>query len=233
MNTLESMMNFYEIFIDKQLYLILWEGFKGTLGLTVIAAVIGLTIGLLIAVIQLMPFPEKLTWLQKILEKISVIYIDVIRGTPAVVQVAFMYNVIFTNRHTSKLLIGGLAFGINSGAYMAELIRSGIQGIPKGQMEAGRSLGINYITTMRHIIMPQAFKNILPALVSEFVILIKETAVIGLIGGTDLMRAANSMVGVTFNYTYPLLIIAVIYLILTSIFTKIMRNVERKIQLSD
>lgn len=230
---LEKTKNFYEVFFEKQLYIYIWEGLKWTLALTAIAAVIGLVIGLIVATIQLTSFPKKFKWLEKILKKIAVIYVDVIRGTPAIVQVSFMYSVVFVSPKIPKLFIGSLAFGINSGAYMSELVRAGIQGIDKGQMEAGRSLGLNYITTMRYIIMPQAFKNILPALVSEFVILIKETAVIGFIGGMDIMRSANIMTSITYNAAQPLIIVAAIYLILTSAFTKLMRKVEKKVHLSD
>lgn len=230
---LDSIMKFYGTFFEKQLYIYVWEGLKWTLALTAIAAVIGLIIGLIVATIQIAPFPKKLKFLEKILKRLAVIYVDVIRGTPAIVQVAFMYSVVFTSPNVSKLFIGGLAFGINSGAYMSELVRAGIQGIDKGQMEAGRSLGIGYPATMRYIILPQAFKNVLPALVSEFVILIKETAVIGFIGGTDLMRSADTMTSITFNASQPLLIVAVIYLILTSTFTRLMRKVEKKVRLGD
>jgi len=230
---LDSIMKFYGTFFEKKLYIYVWEGLKWTLALTAIAAVIGLIIGLIVATIQIAPFPKKLKFLEKILKRLAVIYVDVIRGTPAIVQVAFMYSVVFTSPNVSKLFIGGLAFGINSGAYMSELVRAGIQGIDKGQMEAGRSLGIGYPATMRYIILPQAFKNVLPALVSEFVILIKETAVIGFIGGTDLMRSADTMTSITFNASQPLLIVAVIYLILTSTFTRLMRKVEKKVRLGD
>lgn len=230
---LERTLKFYQTFFEKQLYIYIWEGLKWTLALTAIAAVIGLIIGLVIATIQIAPFPDKFKFLEKTLKRIAIIYVDVIRGTPAIVQVAFIYSVVFTNPNISKLFAGGLAFGINSGAYMSELVRAGIQGIDKGQMEAGRSLGIGYGTTMRYVIIPQAFKNVLPALVSEFIILIKETAVIGFIGGMDLMRSANIMTSLTFNASQPLLIIALIYLLLTSTFTRIMRKVEKKIRLGD
>lgn len=229
----EKTAQFYETFFEKELYIYIWEGLKWTLALTGIAAIIGLIIGLIIATIQIAPFPEKFKWIGKILKTIAVIYVDVIRGTPAIVQVAFIYSVVFVSPNMSKLFAGGLAFGINSGAYMSELVRAGIQGIDKGQMEAGRSLGIDYTTTMRYIILPQAFKNVLPALVSEFVILIKETAVIGFIGGMDLMRSANIMTSITFNSAQPLLIVALIYLLLTSTFTRVMRKVEKKVRLSD
>lgn len=230
---LDRTIKFYQTFFEKQLYIYIWEGLKWTLALTAIAAVIGLIIGLVIATIQIAPFPDKFKVLEKVLKRVAIIYVDVIRGTPAIVQVAFIYSVVFTNPNISKLFAGGLAFGINSGAYMSELVRAGILGIDKGQMEAGRSLGIGYGTTMRYIIIPQAFKNVLPALVSEFIILIKETAVIGFIGGMDLMRSANIMTSLTFNASQPLLIIAMMYLILTSTFTRVMRKVEKKIRLGD
>ncbi len=230
---LDKTIQFYETFFEKQLYIYIWEGFKGTLALTVIAAVVGLVIGLIIATIRIAPFPERFSFLGKVLKKIAVIYVDVIRGTPAVVQVAFMYTVVLVDPRFPRLLAGGLAFGINSGAYMSELVRAGIQGVDKGQLEAGRSLGIGYATTMRYIIFPQAIKNVLPALVSEFIILIKETAVIGFIGGMDLMRSASRMTSITFNPSQPLLIVAAIYLILTSTFTRLMRKVEAKMNLGD
>ena len=230
---MDRTIKFYQAFFEEKLYIYIYEGFKWTLALTAIAAVIGLAIGLLIATIQIAPFPKKFKFLEKTLKRIAIIYVDVIRGTPAIVQVAFIYSVVFTSPNISKLFAGGLAFGINSGAYMSELVRAGIQGIDKGQMEAGRSLGIPYSTTMRYVIIPQAFKNVLPALVSEFIILIKETAVIGFIGGMDLMRSANIMTSITFNASQPLLIIAAIYLLLTSTFTRIMRKVEKKIRLGD
>lgn len=230
---MERTLKFYDVFFAEKLYIYIYEGFKWTLALTAIAAIIGLVIGLIVATIQIAPFPRKFKLLEKVLKRIAIIYVDVIRGTPAIVQVAFIYSVVFTNPNISKLFAGGLAFGINSGAYMSELVRAGIQGIDKGQMEAGRSLGIPYGMTMRYIIIPQAFKNVLPALVSEFIILIKETAVIGFIGGMDLMRSANIMTSITFNASQPLLIIAAIYLLLTSTFTRIMRKVEKKIRLGD
>ncbi|HHX62374.1 MAG TPA: amino acid ABC transporter permease [Epulopiscium sp.] len=229
----QSTANFYKVFFEEKLYLNVLDGLQATLLLTAIATVIGLLIGLVIATIQIIPFSAQFKLIGKILKKIAVLYIDIIRGTPAVVQIFFLYMVVFAKSSMHPLLIGGLAFGINSGAYMSELVRAGIQGIDKGQMEAGRSLGINYATTMRYVILPQAFKNVLPALVSEFIILIKETAIIGFIGGYDLMRSSDNMMSTTFNATQPLLIVACIYLLLTSTFTRIMRKVEKKVRLSD
>lgn len=128
----------------------------------------------------------------------------------------------------ARPVVGGISFGINSGAYMAELIRAGIQGIDKGQMEAGRSLGLSYFQTMKLIIIPQAFRQMLPALVSEFIVLIKETAVIGMIGGRDIMRAGNIMMSDTGSFIWPILIVTITYLVLTSTFTIIMRVIEKR-----
>ncbi|MGL6175058.1 MAG: amino acid ABC transporter permease, partial [Cellulosilyticaceae bacterium] len=128
-----------------------------------------------------------------------------------------------------RVLVGGIAFGINSGAYMAELIRGGIQAVDKGQMEAGRSLGLSYKQAMAYIVLPQGFRQMLPALVNEFIVLIKETAIIGFIGGMDLMKSANIMIANTYNYAIPLIMVAIIYLLMTGVFTKIMRKVEKKV----
>jgi polar amino acid transport system permease protein len=229
----QQTIDFYKIFIEKGFYMVVLKGMLWTLGLTAIALVIGTIIGIVVAVIQMSQFPKKLKWLEKLLKSITKVYIDIIRGTPATVQIVLMWSVVFATSPLPRIVVGGIAFGINSGAYMAELIRAGIQGIDKGQMEAGRSLGFKYMDTMRYIIMPQAFKQMLPAFVSEFIILIKETAIISFIGGMDLMKASSIMVSRTMNALHPLLIVAVCYLILTGIFTKIMRRVEKKINISN
>lgn len=227
--TWEMMKAFFETFMRDKYYLLLVEGVKNTLLLTLIATIIGLLIGIAIAVIQIMELPKKYAALDKVLKAIAKLYVDIIRGTPAIVQVTFIWFVVFgAFRNISTVIAGGISFGINSGAYMAELIRAGIQGIDKGQMEAGRSLGLSYKQTMQFIIMPQAFKQMLPALVSEFVVLLKETAVIGMVGGMDIMKAGNIMISNTGNAIIPLLMVAICYLILTGIFTQIMRGVEKK-----
>ncbi len=222
-------LDFYQIFFDKKFYLTVLEGIKWTLLLTAIAAIIGLIIGVIVAVIQISEFPKRFRWIGKALKFICKIYIDIIRGTPAILQLSFFWFVIFANASTPKLIVAGISFGVNSGAYMAELIRAGIQGIEKGQMEAGRSLGLKYMQTMQYIILPQAFKQMLPALVSEFIVLIKETAVIGMVGGMDLMRSFSIMQSRTYNAVQPLIIVGICYLVLTGIFTKIMRRVEAKV----
>lgn len=220
---------FFETFIAKKYYITLLNGIQETLLLTLIATVIGLIIGIIVAMIQVSEFPKRYKWVGTILKKITKIYVDFIRGTPAIVQVSFIWLVALANVNMPRAVVGGIAFGINSGAYMSELIRAGIQGIDKGQMEAGRSLGLSYTQTMKMVIIPQAFRHMLPALVSEFIILIKETAVIGMIGGRDIMRAGSIMMTDTGNFVWPILIATVTYLLLTTIFTWIMRKVERNI----
>lgn len=227
MSSWETTVAFFNAFIEKKYYITLLNGIEETLLLTLIATIIGLIIGIIVAIIQVAEFPSRFSWLGKVLKKVTKLYIDIIRGTPAIAQVSFIWLVVLSDSIMPRAVVGGIAFGINSGAYMAELIRAGIQGIDKGQMEAGRSLGLSYSQTMKLIIMPQAFRQMLPALVSEFIILIKETAVIGMIGGRDIMRAGNIMMSDTGNFVWPLLIITGTYLILTSTFTFIMRMVER------
>lgn len=225
----DTAVSFFTLFIKNEYYITLLKGIEQTLIITLIATIVGLIIGVVIALIQVSELPPRWKWLEKILKMIAKVYIDLIRGTPAIAQVSFIWLVVLAQSPMSQALAGGISFGINSGAYMAELIRAGIQGIDKGQVEAGRSLGLNYGQTMAYIVMPQAFKQMLPALVSEFIVLIKETAIIGYIGGIDIMRAGNIMISQTGNFIYPLLMVCICYLILTGIFTKIMRMVEKKI----
>lgn len=226
---METTVAFFETFIQQKYYMTLLNGVQETLLLTLIATIVGLIIGVIVAMVQVSEFPNRYKWLGVILKKITKLYVDLIRGTPAIAQVSFIWLVILAKSNMPRAIVGGIAFGINSGAYMSELIRAGIQGIDKGQMEAGRSLGLSYSQTMKLIIIPQAFRQMLPAFVSEFIILIKETAVIGMIGGRDIMRAANIMMSDTGNFLWPILIATATYLILTSIFTFVMRMIEKKI----
>ncbi len=225
----DKSMLFMASFIEKEYYMTLVNGIKETLIITLIATIVGLLIGAVVALIQVAVFKKELKWLEKLLKGMAKVYIDIIRGTPAIAQITFMWLVVFQNSDLPRSLVGGLAFGINSGAYMAELIRAGIQGIDKGQFEAARSLGLDYKDTMQCVIMPQALKQMLPALVNEFIVLIKETAIIGVIGGMDIMRAGNVMISQTGNFIIPLVMVCICYLILTGIFTKIMRVVEKRI----
>ncbi|MCJ8342031.1 MAG: amino acid ABC transporter permease [Cetobacterium sp.] len=216
-----------EIFIGGHRYEYIVEGLLFSLGVTALAGILGIILGVLLALMRLSKY--------KLVNRIALSYIDIIRGTPAVVQLMILANVIFVGvlRDTPILIIAAIAFGMNSGAYVAEIIRSGIEGLDKGQMEAARSLGMNYFTAMKEIIIPQAVKKILPALVSEFITLLKETSIVGFIGGVDLLRSASIITSQTYRGVEPLLTVGIIYLILTSIFTKFMRKIEGGLKASD
>ncbi len=220
-----------DIFISEQRYLYLIKGLLFSVEVTLIATFIGLILGVVLALCRLShfyPFKSKFNPLSKM----ALIYVDVIRGTPAVVQLMILANVVFVGalRGVPILFIAGLAFGLNSAAYVAEIIRAGIEGLDRGQAEAAKALGMNYMTTMREVIIPQAVKKILPTLVSEFISLLKETSIVGFIGGIDLLRSANIITSQTYRGVEPLIAVGVIYLILTSLFTKLMRVVEEKVK---
>lgn len=235
----QQTVDFYKIFMENRYYTVIWEGLKWTLGLTAIALAIGLVIGVFVALVQISEIRRRSNtinminyYILKFLKWITSLYIYVIRGTPVALQIVLMWTVVFGDSKLPRIIVGGIAFGINSGAYMAELIRAGIQGIDKGQMEAGRSLGLSYVATMGYIILPQAFKHMLPAFVSEFIMLIKETAIIGFIGGLDLMKAQNIIVSRTYNPLQPLLIVGLCYLIITSVLSFFMKRLEKRLNKS-
>lgn len=228
------MQNFAEIFdrafLREQRYLAYLDGLKVTILISCLAILIGIVIGLIIAVGKVASAQNKKLW---IINKICNLYTTVIRGTPVMVQLLIIYNLVFTSRDTNEILVGGICFGINSGAYVAEIIRAGIESIDKGQMEAGRSLGFNYLQTMRFIIIPQAIKNILPALGNELIVLIKETSVAGVIAVTDLTKAAQYVGSVTWDVLPPLFIAAACYLVMTLGITKIIEFFERRMAQGD
>jgi polar amino acid transport system permease protein/polar amino acid transport system substrate-binding protein len=194
------------------------------------AALLGIAIGFLLAIIRATHDKEgKL----KVLNFIAHIYITIIRGTPVVVQLLIIYFVVFGSVNVSKVLVAVLAFGLNSGAYVAEIFRSGIMSIDQGQFEAGRSIGMTYIQTMRHIIIPQAFKNVLPALGNEFIVLMKETSVSGYIALQDLTKGGDIIRSRTYDAFMPLIAIALIYLFFVMIFSKLVSLLERRLRNSD
>lgn len=228
-----------DIFIEGDRYMYILNGLAFSIGTTLLATIIGIILGILIALLELSqfyPLKHKKGW-EKFnpLSSIAFGYVDIIRGTPAVVQLMILANLIFVGvlRDTPILVIAGLSFGINSGAYVAEIIRAGIEGLDKGQMEAARALGMPYGVAMKEVIIPQAIKKILPALVSEFITLLKETSIVGFIGGVDLLRSANIITSQTYRGVEPLLAVGLIYLVLTALFTKVMRNVEKGLKVSD
>lgn len=221
---------FYANFIKDDRWLGLVTGLKVTIIVTIEALLLGVLIGFIIAIIR--SYHDK-TGKFKILNAVSRVYLTVIRGTPTMIQILIMYLVVFGASSLDSIIIGGIAFGINSGAYVAEIIRSGIMSIPEGQTEAGRSLGLSYSQTMWLIIVPQAFKNVLPALVNEMIVLIKETAIIGYIGEQDLTKAAMIIQSRTFDAFMPLLAAAVIYLALVMLLTFFMNKLERRLRTNE
>lgn len=228
-----------EIFIGGERYKYILDGLAFSVGTTALAAIIGVALGIFIALLQLShfyPFKYTKNWKKfNPLSKIAFAYVDLIRGTPAVVQLMILANLIFVGslRDTPILVIAAISFGINSGAYVAEIIRAGIEGLDKGQMEAARALGMNYGQAMKEIVVPQAIKKILPALVSEFITLLKETSIVGFIGGVDLLRSANIITSQTYRGVEPLLAVGLIYLVMTAMFTRFMRKVEKGLKVSD
>lgn len=221
---------FYANFIKDNRWLGLVTGLKVTIIVTIEALILGVIIGFIVAIIR--SYHDK-TGKFKILNAVSRVYLTVIRGTPTMIQILIMYLVVFGSSSMDSIIIGGIAFGINSGAYVAEIIRSGIMSIPEGQTEAGRSLGLSYSQTMWLIIVPQAFKNVLPALVNEMIVLIKETAIIGYIGEQDLTKAAMIIQSRTFDAFMPLLAAALIYLALVMLLTFFMNKLERRLRTNE
>jgi len=220
-----------EIFIEGDRYMYILKGLMFSINVTILAAIIGIVFGIVLALCRLSHFYPLKTKFNP-LSQGALIYIDLIRGTPAVVQLMVLANIVFVGsfRDVPILIVAGLAFGLNSAAYVAEIIRAGIEGLDKGQSEAARALGMNYFVTMKEVIVPQAVRKILPTLVSEFITLLKETSIVGFIGGVDLLRSANIITSQTYRGVEPLIAVGIIYLILTSLFTKFMRKIEEKVK---
>ncbi|MCH5263461.1 MAG: amino acid ABC transporter permease [Lachnospiraceae bacterium] len=216
---------FYKSFIKEDRYKLLISGVGVTIKVSLLAVMIGILIGLLIAACNLSKrkFPKIL----------GGIYTDVIRGTPSVTQLMLIYFVIFASIHLDKWVIAAIAFGINSGAYVSEIIRAGILSVDHGQTEAGRSLGLNAFQTMTRIVIPQAVKNIFPALCNEFIVLIKETAIVGYVGLMDIQKAGDFIKSATYEPFPPLFATAVIYYVLIKILTLALRQLEKRLRKSD
>lgn len=207
-------------------YKYILKGLANTLIMSVFAIIIGILFGLFIAIVR---DNYKNNKKGKILNFLCSLYVTIIRGTPVVLQLMIIYYIILKSYEINILTVGIIAFGLNSAAYVSEIIRSGIESIDKGQMEAGRSLGFNYFQTMKYIILPQAIKNILPPLCNEFITLIKETSVAGYIGIMDLTKASDIIASRTYDYFFPLMFIAIIYLVLTLGLSKLVNKLERKL----
>ena len=222
--------SFYQNFIEDDRWKYITDGLFNTLRITFFAVLIGIFLGFLIAVVR---STYDKTHKLGVLNALCKVYLTVIRGTPVLVQLLIIYFVVFGSVKIDKTLVAVIAFGINSGAYVAEIFRSGIMSVDKGQTEAGRSLGLNSAQTMRLIIIPQAFKNVLPALINEMIVLLKETAIIGYIGTIDITKAATLVQSRTYDALVPLLSAAIFYLILVMILTYFMGKLERRLRKSD
>ncbi len=226
---------FYQAFLENNRWQQYLKGAGTTLMVTAMALGIGIVLGVLVAMIRTahdQQRPGRKNPILGILNGICQVYVTVIRGTPMMVQLLILSLVIFKSSR-DYTMIGALGLGINSGAYVAEIIRGGLMALDPGQAEAGRSLGLNYVDTMRFIVIPQAFKAILPSLGNEFIILLKDTSLINIIGGKELVYAAQAVYSKTYEQMYPLLGIACIYLVLVIIFSYLVNLLERRLRQSD
>lgn len=227
MNLQKIIKNIYQVTIYKDRWMLYVEGISKTLSLAILSCIIGIAVGIFIALIRYYSNGKKsFGW--RVADKLCNLYITVIRGTPMVVQLLIAYTVLFNGGFEACVF----AFGINSGAYVSEVIRAGISSIDPGQTEAGRSLGLSQVATMRLIVMPQAIKNILPSLFNEFIALLKETSIAGYIAVRDLTKVSDSLRGITF-INAPLFIAAAIYLLLVVGMTGIQKKMERRLAQSD
>lgn len=223
---------FYDAFVKNDRWMYITNGLKNTVIITAFALIIGVVLGVIAAIV-------KVSYAKKakkgvglsIANAIVTIYLTLIRGTPTVVQLMIMYFVIW--KSGAPVAVAIVSFGINSGAYLAETFRSGIQSVGRGQEEAGRSLGLSYGQTMRKIILPQAFKNVAPAVFNEFITLLKETSIAGYVGIQDLTKGGDIIRSQTYDATTPLLLVAAIYLVIVICLTQILRVIERRYAVSD
>lgn len=223
---------FLEIFIEQNGYTKVLEGLQNTLTIAVIGLILGIVIGTLIATVRVIP---KYKVLPRILNGICSFYVGLFRGTPIVVQLLIFYYVLFPimGIKMTGMEVSMLVFGLNSGAYISEIMRSGIQSVDPGQMEGGRSVGLSFGTTMLKIVIPQAVKNILPTLGNEFIALIKETSVVSFVGAADLYKAFNVIGSNTYEFMVPYIVMALIYIVLVLIISAAIKLMERSLKKSD
>ena len=226
---------FYNAWFYKDRWTMYFDGLLTTLEVTVMALALGVVLGVVVAMIRTAHDQQRLGKRNPFLSVVNFlcrIYVTVIRGTPMMVQLLIMSGIIFASSRNFTA-VGALTLGINSGAYVAEIIRGGLMSLDAGQAEAGRSLGLNYLDTMRYIVVPQAFKNILPALGNEFIVLLKDTSLIQTIGGKELLYAAQGIATRTYSQMFPLIGTACIYLVLVMIFSWLQGKLERRLRQSD
>ena len=218
--------NIYNSFIYQDRYKYYLTGLGNTIIMAFFFFLFGVILGLILSLV--IDYNEK-TGKLYLLSTFARMYIEIIRGTPALLQLMILYYIIFKSVNINIVVVGIISFGLNSGAYVSQIIRSGLISIPKGQEEASTMLGFNYFQTMKYVIMPQALRNVLPALGNEFITLLKETSVAGYIGILELTKASDIVASSTYDYFFPLLIVAIIYLILTLGLTKLLNFFERRL----
>ena len=231
----EMFFKFYQAFILNDRWVQYIQGVGTTLLVTAIALALGVVLGSVVALVRVahdQQRPGRRNPVLGFFNAVCQVYTTIIRGTPMMVQLLIMSMVIFSNSRNFTM-VGALALGINSGAYVSEIVRSGLMSVDPGQMEAGRSLGLNYFTTMRFVVIPQAVKNILPALGNEFITLLKDTSLITVIGGKEPTYAAKAIIAKTYQGLFPLFGIALMYLLLVMLFSKLLSVLERRLRQSD
>ena len=226
---------FNQSFIEGDRWLMYVKGIGVTLEVAAVALLLGIVLGVIVAIVRTLhdqQRPRQKHALLEVINKIAQLYTTVIRGTPLMVQLLIMYFVIFANTRNA-VGVAMLTFGINSGAYVAEIIRGGIMSVDKGQMEAARSLGLSYVPAMRFVVIPQAIKNILPALGNELIALLKDTSLVTVIGVRDLTKAAQLIQGKTYQALFPFVGIAIVYLLMVMIIAALIGVLERRLAASD
>ena len=223
---------FHKSFITNKGYLDVLKGLGNTFLIAILGLVIGIIIGVIIAAVKVYPSKGKVS---KVLKAVAEVYVTILRGTPIVVQLLLMYFVFLPalGINLNNVVVAIIAFGLNSGAYVSEIIRSGINSVDSGQMEAARSLGFGYVRSMWHVVLPQAFKNIVPTLGNELIVLIKETSVVSFIAVLDVTKAFRSIASSNYEYVVPYLMLALVYLVIVMGFTFAIRAVERRMKKSD
>ena len=220
---------FSKAFLEQDRWKLYLEGLGNTIIIALVAALIGTLIGVVFAMVN---YIHKKNGRLKILSAIANVYITIVRGTPVVLQLMILYFIVFSG-WDNGIMIGAITFGLNSGAYVAEIARAGFESVDDGQMEAGRSLGLSTWQTMYHIVIPQALRNCLPPLFNEFITLVKETAIVGYVGIMDLGKIPGLVQSRTFDYLFPLLIAAVMYLAVVLVLTRILRVIEKHFAKAD
>ena len=231
----DAYMKFYKAWFYEDRWVNYFKGLGTTIQVTVMALILGVLLGVLVAIIRTahdQQRPGSRNPLLGLVNAVCKVYVTIIRGTPMMVQLMIMGFVIFASSR-NKTMVGALALGINSGAYVAEIIRGGLMSLDPGQAEAGRSLGLNYLDTMRFIVIPQAFKTILPSLGNEFIVLLKDTSLISVVGGKEIVYFAQAIITKTYEPMYPYIITAVMYLIMVLIFSWLQGKLERRLRQSD